>query len=291
MTWIVGAPTMFGYSFGISDVRVTLGDGSEVDCLQKVHRIGRHIAAGFAGSVRIGFAMIDELRRLSDFDDPRIACDPDAVLKQWPVGAREVFSRFEPEEQADHCHLMLLMVHPLAHSGDPSCPQSSVCIFRSPEFKPELVTTNMLGTIGSGIAYEPCRQTIDSFEADFKRREIYMQGEVGTQGGMASMIGSMLTGILKNVQPRGVSAHLHYCWVYRGQTIIKTNNHAQKGRWTIEGLGSGINNPENHTDKSAEFAAMQEGSLHFSMPRLAETWEELISFLNLRGADAHGSTA
>jgi hypothetical protein len=26
MTWVVGTPTMFGYAFGISDLRVTLGD-------------------------------------------------------------------------------------------------------------------------------------------------------------------------------------------------------------------------------------------------------------------------
>ena len=283
---------MFGYSFGISDVRVTLGDGSEIDCLQKIYQIGRHIAAGFAGSVKIGFAMIDELRRLSDFEDPLIACDPDAVLQQWPIAARAVFGGFGPEEQAGHSHLMLLMIHPLAHGGNPNWPQSSVCVFRSPDFEPEIVTTNMLGSIGSGIAYEPCREIIESFgAADFKRREIYMKGEMGTQGGMASIIGSTLTGILKDVQPRGVSAHLHYCWVYRGRTIIKTNNHAQKGRWTIEGLGSGINAPEDHTDKSAEYAAMENGSSHFSMPRLAETWEELVSLLHLRGADAHGSTA
>ena len=283
---------MFGYSFGISDVRVTLGNGSEVDCLQKIYPIGRHIAAGFAGSVRIGFAMIDELRRLSNFENSRIACDPDAVLQQWPAAARAVFSRFAPEEQEGHCHLMLLMVHPLAHGGNPSWPQSSVCVFRSPEFEPEIVTTNMLGSIGSGIAYDPCREIIESFgAADFKRREIYMKGEMGTQGGMASIIGSTLTGILKDVQPRGVSAHLHYCWVYRGQTIIKTNNHAQKGRWTVEGLGSGINAPEHHTDESAKYAAMEAGARHFIMPRLAGSWDELISLLDLRGADAHGSTA
>jgi len=36
MTWAVGTPTMFGYAFGISDVRVTLG-GTEIDCLQKIY--------------------------------------------------------------------------------------------------------------------------------------------------------------------------------------------------------------------------------------------------------------
>jgi hypothetical protein len=43
-----------GYGFGISDVRVTLGDGTEADCLQKLYPIGRYLAAGFAGSVAIG---------------------------------------------------------------------------------------------------------------------------------------------------------------------------------------------------------------------------------------------
>jgi hypothetical protein len=187
---------------------------------------------------------------------------------------------------------MLFMAHPLEHDGNPSWPRSSVVVFRSPAFEAETVTTNMLGSIGCGIAYEPCRQIIESFgAADFKRREIYMQGEVGTQGGMASILGSTLTGILKDVQPRGVSAHLHYCWVYRGQTIIKTNNHAQKGRWTIAGLGSGINEPENDTDKSSEFAAMEDDSHHFSMPRLAATWSELLQLLNERGSDARGCTA
>jgi hypothetical protein len=46
---------MFGYGFGLSDIRVTLGDGSEVDCLQKIYPVARWVAAGFSGSVKIGF--------------------------------------------------------------------------------------------------------------------------------------------------------------------------------------------------------------------------------------------
>lgn len=37
MTWIVGMPTLFGYSIGISDIRVTVNDHSEYDCLQKIY--------------------------------------------------------------------------------------------------------------------------------------------------------------------------------------------------------------------------------------------------------------
>ena len=65
MTWVVGTPTMFGYAFGISDVRVTLG-GTEIDCLQKIYPVGRWVAAAFAGSVKIGFAMIDMLSKIGN---------------------------------------------------------------------------------------------------------------------------------------------------------------------------------------------------------------------------------
>jgi hypothetical protein len=62
MTWIIGMPTMWGYSFGISDIRVTLADGSERDCLQKIYPIAHSIALGFAGSVCIGFKMVEVMR-------------------------------------------------------------------------------------------------------------------------------------------------------------------------------------------------------------------------------------
>ena len=54
MTWVVGMPTMFGYGIGISDVRITLADGSERDCLQKIYPVGRFLAMGLAGFVPIG---------------------------------------------------------------------------------------------------------------------------------------------------------------------------------------------------------------------------------------------
>lgn len=119
VTWIVGAPTMFGYGFGISDVRVTLADGEEIDCLQKIYPIGRHFAAGFAGSVAIGFAMVEELRRLSSYADERMACDPRAAFREWPACARTVFSAFDGTEQNGRCHLMQLWYIRKSTSGTP----------------------------------------------------------------------------------------------------------------------------------------------------------------------------
>jgi len=261
---------MFGYGFGISDVRVTLGDGEEVDCLQKIHPIGRHFAAGFAGSVAIGFAMVEELRRLSSYADERIACDPRAAFREWPACARSVFSRFDRTEQNGGCHLMLIMVHPQEHVGNPAWPRSFVYIFKSPDFEGESVAIHTLGSIGSGNAYPRCRTAIESFAADRSRERLYWQGEMGCQGGMASMLGVSLTDILKEVQPRGVSSHMHYCWVYRGQTIIKANDHTVKGRWTIAPLGSGINEmPNVEVPSIPREPALTEGYAFFEMPKLA----------------------
>lgn len=282
---------MFGYGFGISDVCVTVGDDC-VDCLQKIYSIGRHFAAGFAGSVKIGFAMLDELRRLSTYPDERIACDPQAVFQQWPACARDVFSKFSQDEQQGHCHLMLILVHPIEHVGNPAWPRSFVYIFRSPDFNAENIPVHSLGSIGSGNDYPRCRAAIESFGAHRSREHLYMQGEMGCQGGMASMLGTSLTGILKDVQPRGVSTYLHYCWVYRGSTILQTNSHAVKGRWTIAGLGSGINQTSEADDFSASRqAAIDDGAQLFEMPGLARTWEELLLLLKDRGLDAHGCTA
>ena len=73
MTWIVGTPTMFGYAFCVSDIRVSWGERNGLDCLQKIYPVGRDIAAGFSGSVELGFWCIADLRRFLYHPDPRWA--------------------------------------------------------------------------------------------------------------------------------------------------------------------------------------------------------------------------
>jgi hypothetical protein len=276
---------MFGYGFGISDICVTLGDDSEVDCLQKIHMVGRYIAAGFAGSVHIGFAMINELRKRSALPDERLSCDPNLVARDWPQYARAVFDGFPPEEQAGHCELLLISAHPQEHNGNPNWPRCYVHIFRSPTFEPELVPVHTLGSIGSGSNYRPCKEVIDRFNSDNNRRMFYAQGG-GTLGGMGTMIGIELTNLLLGDQPKGVSAHLHYCWVYRGKIIISTNEHVQKGRWSIIPLGS-----DNAPTSPSEAKTLDDGSVVFGMPTIATTWEELNQLLDARGLSAKGCVA
>jgi len=287
MTWIVGTPTMFGYGLGISYVRVTLGDGSEADCLQKIHPVGRWIAAGFAGAVCIGFAMVEELRKLAYLEDERLACDPLLVAQEWPNYARQVFAKFPPDARGNGCHLMLISTHPRDHTGNPLWARSYVHIFRFPGFQPEMIPVHTLGSIGCGTSYPPCRAAVEAFSSDPKRRALFVQGEVGMQGGMPTILGFNLTQLLLRTQPGGISSHLHYCWVYRGEIIIKTNDHTQKGRWSILESGSGVNrDPTTPDTTTSKQAVLEDGATAFAMPRLAATWEELVQFLNATGVKA-----
>jgi hypothetical protein len=151
MTWVVGSPTLWGYGFGLSDIRVTLGNGVEVDCLQKIYPVGRYVAAGFAGDVEIGFRMVDELRRLADLRDERVSCDPHAIEKEWPRYAQQIFARFPDENRAGGCDLMIISAHPREHNGNPAWARSYVQIFRSPTFETDTVKVHTLGSIGCGL--------------------------------------------------------------------------------------------------------------------------------------------
>lgn len=285
MTWILGTPTMFGYGFGVSDIRVTLGDDSEIDCLQKIYEVGRYLAAGFAGSVRIGFAMIDELRERAHLSDERLACDPEKIAQEWPRFARAVFEAFPADEKAAQCHLLIISAHPREHNGNPSWPKSYVHIFRSPDFSPEIVPVHTLGSIGSGTHYPPCREVIERFNTDNDFRMLCAHGGQ-TLGGMGTMIGINLTSRLLESQPTGVSAHLHYCWVYRGKITISFNDHTQKGRWSIIPLGS-----ENSPTELSRPATLQDGSQLFAMPVVATSWDQLVQMLHARGANPKGCIA
>jgi hypothetical protein len=77
-------PHNVGYSFALSDVRVTLANGTEFDCLQKNHPVGQFVAAGFAGSIQIAFAMLDTLSELLHTTVPTQAWIPEAVSQWWP---------------------------------------------------------------------------------------------------------------------------------------------------------------------------------------------------------------
>ncbi|MGH9758393.1 MAG: hypothetical protein ACRD4M_11710, partial [Candidatus Acidiferrales bacterium] len=249
MTWIVGTTTMFGYGLGISDIRVTLRDGSEHDCLQKIYKVGNFIAAGFAGSVAIGFAMVDRLTELLASDDMTRAWDPAAVAEWWPQDARAVFDGFPQEEREFQSHLILIGAHPNEHNGNPAWPKTYVYKCCSPSFEPVMAAPSEIVAIGCGTQFEPCRAAIRSLSNDHDARLNLMRGEINCIGGMGSLLGFTLTKMLQETQPSGISSHLHACWVFRGRVVIAPNNYGEIGRW--KNFSSGVDAAEKQLHESS----------------------------------------
>jgi hypothetical protein len=287
MTWIVGMPTTCGYSFGISDVRVTLANGNEVDCLQKIHPVGQFVAAGFAGSVEIGFAMLETLHQLLYLEDITRAWDPVTISTWWPQDARNVFALFPKKEQVSQSHLLMIAPHPTENIGG-EWPRTYGYIFKSPDFLPEEIPMQKIGAIGSGNGIIECKSAIDRISSDFDTMFSVLKGEQGTHGGMGTRLGFELTNILKRIRPSGVSAHLHYCWTYRGEVIIKTNNHWTKGAWTKFENGSGYGQP---SSQKPPVDLTADGGDAFQMPVIAASWDQFVNLLNASGASAVGCVA
>lgn len=108
MAWIVGAGVPFlGYAVAISDIRVTFGN-EERDCLQKIYQVGQYLAAGFAGSVEIGFEMISSLQNGLKIEDPSVAWDPIVIAQEWPATARKIFQKYPATTQGLGAQLILL---------------------------------------------------------------------------------------------------------------------------------------------------------------------------------------
>ena len=108
---------------------------------------------------------------------------------------------------------------------------------------------------------------------------------------MGSRLGSTLTFILKDTQPRGISAHLHYCWVYQGQTIIQTNNHAVIGRWTSIAHGHNAFSEGKTPQLDQDAQPNMPGGVGFVMPKIATSWDELVAIIHDQGRSATACTA
>jgi hypothetical protein len=141
--------TQFGYSVCVSDIRATWKDGRILDCLKKTYKITDCLGVAFAGSVQIGFALVEELRahclRGAYLDSP------DALMTSWPRFARRVFAKSPDLERQERAELLLFGLSHRNHRG--RIPR--VFKLRSPTFEPEVATGTEILSIGSGSAVEP----------------------------------------------------------------------------------------------------------------------------------------
>jgi len=290
MTWVIGTPIIFGYGFALSDIRVTLANGEELDCLQKIYPVGQFVAAGFAGSVRIGFAMLETLSALLNVPEAKGgAWDPVAVAEWWQADAQGVFSKFPACERALQSHLLLVGVSPTENNGDAPWPKAYVYIFRSPDFKAEAVPYPRVGAIGSGNFVQECRELVENLSTNWKASTQLMRGEVGSPGGTGQMLGWSATTVLKKIRPNGISSHLHYCWVFRGRVVIQTNDHTTYGRWSSIPVGVALDEVEKLSGRNPDTGEGEDEFRHnFTMPTIARSWDEFQKILTAQGATALG---
>lgn len=259
MTWIIGTPRLFGFAAGFSDIRVTFPDNSERDCLRKIHWVGRHIAAGFAGSVRIGFAMIQELTELLAPANEGQGWLPGAIANWWPEDARRVFRTFDERERRLSCEIMLIGAHPSETIRDSGWPRTEVYTFSAPDFEPVQARDREILSIGSGTAVEPYRNLLDNI---WEHEMMFAQMEIGNPGGFGRGLMASIAEEIPNHATAGISPHVHICLVTRPNIRLGNNN---------------------------LIAPEQPEVPDFIMPPVAETWQEFVAMVH--GADGEPERA
>lgn len=223
MTWIVGAASLFGYGAVISDVQVTWNNGRTADILQKAYPVGRFIVGGFAGSVYIGFRLMESLKEILDL--PAYASThawyPSYVGQEWAPTAKAIFESAPEAERKLGARFLLVGVSPSATVSGMNMPAVQVIRFSSPDFRPGFFRKSMaICNIGSGSKVASYKNSIRPL-LDIKTSPVNI--EVAGMGWWAKNLAhSMTRAIVENPQS-GISRHLNVLAFKRG-SIIKTNN-------------------------------------------------------------------
>lgn len=216
MTWIVGANSFFGQAILASDICVTITSKSKQksysDCLQKVYPLGRFVIGGFAGSVCIGFAMMDSLHREFSTTSNEEAWNLDIVANTWlPRVTKRVFKLASEVERKLGCQIILATVHPTKNRGDAPYPWTDIYIFSSPEFKPVKANQNQVLGIGSGSSVAVYMNAIQAACNDFTFHQTAMGGDTA-QG---RLIASVVEKTVKENPISGVSSFFQVALVNR----------------------------------------------------------------------------
>ena len=227
MTWVIGGSTIFGYGVMISDVCVSWGKGGYAqDCLQKVYPLGNYIFGGFAGSVKLGFIMLQDLRnflKLPEEETKDTGWHPDWVAENWYPRAREIFAKASKEEQALHSSVILVGASPNEDIGIPGFARIYVATLDDPAFEPQVIKGgNNILSIGSGAGVEKYKEEIRKL-SDTSDISL-MQGEVGMPGGYGTMLLHCISGVIRKNPEKGISKHLHIALIRRGQFSLSNND-------------------------------------------------------------------
>ena len=153
MTWILGSGVLWGYAALISDTRVSWGShGPTHDVLQKVHEVGPGVIAGFAGSVEVGLASIDDMRAFVAERGEECHFNADLIAQDWPARIRDFLSATPSYVRALGCQIIVAGVD----RGGP-LPHAKAIKLSAPDFATESCPPFAWLSIGSGSVSETAR--------------------------------------------------------------------------------------------------------------------------------------
>ena len=263
MTWILAASNVLGSCGLYSDVQVTFKDGKTKDLVQKAYPITNSIGAGFAGSVQIGFMLIQSLAdfvKLPNWDD-QAGWDPRWVASNWAPIARALFEKAPATERALGSRILVAAASPNENCGFGA--KTYFIRFSEPNFLPGVMSRPFkLCSIGSGAAVDEYHKRLKPlFRWEGHTRTL--QGEVGSPNGWVDHMASRISQSLAHHQHTGISRHMHIIAVRRGMTVVGTNN---------ENIYPG-----------------NEPRIEIRMPRVAQGYEQFKDLAATGGHDAMGA--
>jgi hypothetical protein len=241
---------------------VQFADGSSAELLQKAYFVGNCIAAGFAGSVRIGFRLIKSLTE--GLAPPRgmeaHPWDLRVVAPQWAPTAKRIFSDAPDEERKLGSQLLLVGASPDPQTGSPF-PRIDIARLAAPEFTPRFSSGLSVRHIGSGAKVAAYRRSLRPL---FRLTSRIHRAHLAGVHEWARQLAFSVTVSVRDHPDHGIGDHLHVIGVRLGDMSIYTND-------------------------MTTYAA-DKPPLVLKMPKVAHSWEEFVSMAQAAEAGASGAS-
>lgn len=219
MTWVLGSPSPFGYAVGLADIQVTWDNGSvRKDCLRKIYRISPFVVAGFSGSVRIGFDLLEDLTRFLPRPPHGSIWSTRWVAWKWWRRARRIFCQSPAAQKRMGSSILLLGA---SADGSPewmSGSRADVIVLSSvADFSPSAVRRGEVGSIGSGNNIDSYRETLRALP---EQDAVFWHGEINSPGGAGRAQMWSIARFVYRTPEAGISRHLHFARVASRQWDI-----------------------------------------------------------------------
>jgi hypothetical protein len=177
MTWVLAKPFIQDYSLIISDVCVTYHDSESgkleyQDCLLKIHDISKEngLMLGFAGNITNAFAIIDDMRNLSDRMAAKSSNGKFDILDfilSWRKYTQDTGKHQYENNNENGVYMLIAGNHTANNStGNQYAPCGAYKI-EAPEYRPMSIHPFHWTHIGSGSGMQVCKDIIDQLSNDF----------------------------------------------------------------------------------------------------------------------------